>query len=80
MGKLAVETGAWIMWEKEGDEYRFLGRSKLIAEEKVKRKPLSEWVNPQGRFRPLRQNPKMLAEYERWVDREWEIMKEKVST
>jgi pyruvate ferredoxin oxidoreductase beta subunit len=75
MGKEAVETGAWIMWEKEGDEYRFLGRSKLIAEGKVQRKPLIEWIKKQGRFRTLVKSEEMLAEFERGIDREWEIMK-----
>jgi pyruvate ferredoxin oxidoreductase beta subunit len=75
IGKLAVESGAWIMWEMEGDEYRFLGRSKLIAEGKVQRKPLIDWVKAQGRFRPLHKNPEMFAEYERGIEREWEILK-----
>ncbi len=79
MGKLAVETGAWIMWEKEGDEYRFLGRSKLIAEGKVQRKPLIEYLRPQGRFRFLLKDSEMMAEYERGIEREWEIMKGRIS-
>ncbi len=80
MGKLAVESGAWIMWEMEGDEYRFLGRSKLIAEGKAKRKPLIDWIKPQGRFRFLRKDPEMMAEYERGIEREWEILKKLVGT
>ena len=78
IGKLAVETGAWIMWEKEADEWRFLGRSKLIAEGKVKPKPLLEYIKPQGRFRTLVKNPEFMKEYERGLEQEWELMKKRV--
>lgn len=78
IGKLAVETGAWIMWEKEADEWRFLGRSKLIAEGKVKPKPLLEYIKPQGRFRTLVKNPEFMKEYEWGLKREWELMKKRV--
>jgi pyruvate ferredoxin oxidoreductase beta subunit len=79
MGKLAVETGVWIMWEKEGDESRFLGRSKLIAEGKVERKPLMEYLEPQGRFRTLVRDSERVAEFERGIEREWEILKKRIS-
>ncbi|MFX1563549.1 MAG: thiamine pyrophosphate-dependent enzyme [Promethearchaeota archaeon] len=79
MGKLAVETGVWIMWEKEGDESRFLGRSRLIAEGKVERKPLMEYLEPQGRFRTLVKDSKRMAEFERGIEREWDILKKRIS-
>ncbi len=79
MGKLAVETGVWIMWEKEGDESQFLGRSKLIAEGKVERKPLMEYLEPQGRFHTLVKNSERMKEYERGIEREWDIMKKRIS-
>lgn len=79
MGKLAVETGVWIMWEKEGDESRFLGRSRLIAEGKMERKPLMEYLEPQGRFRTLVKDSDRVAEFERGIEREWEIMKTRIS-
>jgi len=79
MGRMAVESGAWIMWEREGDEWRFLGRSRLIAEGKVKRTPLIDYLRAQGRFRTLVRDPERVAEFERGVEQEWEIMKRKVS-
>lgn len=78
MGKLAVDTGVWIMWEKENNEWRFLGRSKLIAEGKVKKKPLMDYLQPQGRFRTLIKDPDRMKEFERGIEREWEILKQKV--
>ncbi len=77
-GKLAVETGIWIMWEKEGTEWRFLGRSKLIAEGKVKRKPLMDYLKPQGRFRTLIKDPERVKEFERGIELEWEILKNRI--
>jgi len=78
MGKLAIDTGVWIMWEKEGDEWRFLGRSKRIAEGKIERKPLMDYLKPQGRFRTLIKNPDRVKEFERGIEREWEILKKRV--
>jgi len=78
MGRLAVETGAWIMWEKEGEDWRFLDRSKLIAEGKATRRPLMDYLKPQGQFHTLLREPAMVEQFERWVDREWDVMKRRV--
>ncbi len=53
MGKLAVETGAWALYECENEHMVFNGKSKLILEEKIQRKPIEEWMKYQGRFRHL---------------------------
>jgi pyruvate ferredoxin oxidoreductase beta subunit len=66
------------MWEKEGSEWRFLGRSKRIAEGKIERKPLMDYLKPQGRFRTLIKNSERVKEFERGIDREWEILKKRV--
>jgi pyruvate ferredoxin oxidoreductase beta subunit len=78
MGKLAVDTGVWIMWENEGKEWRFLGRSKRIAEGKIERKPLMDYLKPQGRFRTLIKDSERVKEFERGIDLEWEILKKRV--
>jgi len=53
MGKLAVETGAWILYEYENGKLSFNGISKSIAEGKYKPKPVEEWLKLQGRFSHL---------------------------
>jgi len=53
MGVLAVETGAWALFENENDKMTFNGKSKLLLEEKIKPKPIEEWLKYQGRFRHL---------------------------
>jgi pyruvate ferredoxin oxidoreductase beta subunit len=80
IGKLAVKTGAWILWEKEGDEYRFTGLSKLIAEGKLERLPAIEYLKPQGRFRNLLKNPKAVKRFEEEIDRAWKNMKARVGS
>jgi pyruvate ferredoxin oxidoreductase beta subunit len=80
IGKLAVKTGAWILWEKEGDKYRFTGLSKLIAEGKLERLPAIEYLKPQGRFKNLLKNPKALKRFEDEIDRAWKNMKARVES
>ena len=53
MGIMAVETGAWALYECENDVVTFNGKSKLILEEKIQRKPIEEWIKQQGRFSHL---------------------------
>ena len=53
MGALSVETGAWALYEYENDEIKFNGISKLLFEEKIKPKPIEDWIKFQGRFRHL---------------------------
>ncbi len=50
MGIMAVETGAWALYEFENDKMTFNGKSKLILEKKIERKPIEEWIKYQGRF------------------------------
>ncbi|MCD6108429.1 MAG: 3-methyl-2-oxobutanoate dehydrogenase subunit beta [Thermoplasmata archaeon] len=53
LGKLAVETGAWILYEYENGKLSFNGISKSIAEGKYKPKPVEDWLKLQGRFSHL---------------------------
>jgi pyruvate ferredoxin oxidoreductase beta subunit len=45
MGVLAVETGAWALYEYENGKVTFNGKSKLILEGKIQRKPIEDWIN-----------------------------------
>jgi len=53
MGVLAIETGAWALYEFENEKMTFNGKSKLILEKKIEPKPVEEWIKYQGRFKHL---------------------------
>jgi pyruvate ferredoxin oxidoreductase beta subunit len=53
MGILAIETGAWALYEFENEKMIFNGKSKLLLEKKIEPKPVEEWIKYQGRFRHL---------------------------
>lgn len=52
MARLAVETGAWILYEEVDGQFAFTSYSKKILEGKD-RKPIEEYLRLQGRFRYL---------------------------
>ena len=52
IGKLAVETGLFILFEIENDRFRFTGRSKTMAE-RGKLVPLVNYVERQERFKKM---------------------------
>lgn len=75
MGALAVETGAWALYEYENDKMTFNGKSKLILEGKIKRKPVEDWIRYQGRFSHLfkpKKDIKRIKEIEDHIDKMWE--------
>ena len=50
LGELAVETGIWPLFEVEDGELKMYGKSKQIAQGRLKRKPVNEYLLRQGRF------------------------------
>ena len=75
MGLLAVETGAWALYEYENEKVTFNGKSKLILEKKIQPKPIEEWIRYQGRFRHLfkpEKDVKRLKELQEHTDKMWE--------
>jgi len=54
MARLAVETGAWILYEEIDGKQEFTAQSKKILKGR-ERKPIEEWLKMQGRFRHLQQ-------------------------
>lgn len=75
MGRLAVETGAWALYEYENDVMTFNGKSKLILEKKIERKPIEEWIKYQGRFSHLfkpEKDSKRIKALEKHNDEMWE--------
>jgi len=75
MGVLAIETGAWALYEYENDEVKFQGKSKLILEDKIKRKPMEDWIKYQGRFKHLfkpKKDIKRINDIQKHNDLVWE--------
>lgn len=75
MGIMAVETGAWALYEYENDTVTFNGKSKLILEKKIERKPVEDWLIQQGRFRHLfkpKKDVKKIKTIEDHIDLIWD--------
>jgi len=68
VGKLAVETGLFDLYEIDKGEFRLTGASKkLLGKE---RKPVSEYFKTQGRFKSL--NSDIVDTVQRQVDAKWQ--------
>ena len=69
MGRLAVETGAWILYEIENGEFNITYRP-------TERKPVSEYLKPQKRFKHMFKpgNEWMLEEFQNEVDKRWQAL------
>ena len=63
MGRLAVETGSWILYEIENGEFNVTYRPS-------ERKPVSEYLKPQKRFRHLTEDH--IEEIQKLVDSQCE--------
>jgi len=69
MGRLAVRTGMWTLFEIEHGKFELNSPSdKLI--DKTKRKPVREYLSLQDRFRKLTEVD--IEKVQRWVDEDWE--------
>ena len=75
MGIMAVDTGAWALYEYENGKMTFNGKSKLILEGKIERKPVEDWIKYQGRFSHLfkpKKDIKRIKAIEEHIDKMWE--------
>lgn len=75
MGVEAVETGVWVLYESENGKFTFNGKSKLILEGKIERKPVEAWMKKQGRFKHLfkpEKDTKTIAVIQDHIDQIWE--------
>jgi pyruvate ferredoxin oxidoreductase beta subunit len=72
--KLAVETCVFPVWESVKDHCQLSTPSKLVALAPQKKKPVSDYLQGQGRFRHMfkPQNKKLLEEVQRITDERWE--------
>ncbi len=67
LAKIAVDTCFWPLYEVENGKYKINYKPK-------EKKPILEWIKPQGRFRHLfkEEYAWVLEEFQRKVDEEWE--------
>ncbi len=79
VGKLAVQTGMWILYEIEHGRMRLTGPSKRLAGPGAKRKPLREYLDSQGRFRLAKEGP-IYDELERWVEENWQAVRNRLTS
>lgn len=69
VGRLAVATGAWILYEWHEGTYRLTGPSKGLLD-KGARRPLKDYLGIQGRYSKL--SPEDAASLQEDLDRYWE--------
>jgi pyruvate ferredoxin oxidoreductase beta subunit len=72
--KLAVETFVFPVWEAVSGEYQLSTPSKLVALAPQKKKPVSDYLQGQGRFRHMfkPQGKKLLEDVQRITDERWQ--------
>lgn len=70
LGELAVKTGVWPLYEVENGVLRLYGPTKQIAEGRLKRLPVREYLLRQGRFAHFTDED--IAYFQRKVDEMWE--------
>ncbi|MEM0057524.1 MAG: pyruvate synthase subunit PorB [Candidatus Bathyarchaeia archaeon] len=69
IGRLAVQTGIWALYEIENGKFRLSPPSDRLID-KSKRKPVKEYLTMQERFRHLTEAD--IEKIQRWVDEDWE--------
>ena len=69
MGRLAVQTGLFVLYEVENGKFKLNPPSDRLVD-KSKRKPVKEYFVGQGRFRGLSEQD--IAKIEKWADEDWD--------
>jgi len=69
MGRLAVQSGLWVLYEIENGKFRLNVPSDRLVD-KTKRKPVKDYFATQGRFRGLTEED--IQRIQKWVDEDWE--------
>ena len=72
IGRLAVRTGMWALFEIEHGKFRLTSSSKALID-KTKRKPIEEYLQMQERFANLKNEG--VLELQTWIDERWENYK-----
>ena len=75
MGRLAVQTGLFVLYEIENGKFKLNAPSDRLVD-KSKRKPVKEYFAGQGRFRNLTEDD--VVRIENWVDEDWNEYRKRV--
>jgi pyruvate ferredoxin oxidoreductase beta subunit len=73
MGKRAVKTGAWALWEAENGDLTINAPTLQIAQGKVKPTSLEEYIELQGRFNLVTRSPdkdKIIADMKAGIEKD----------
>jgi len=57
VSRMAVQSGMWLLYEHEDGETSFTAATKRMIEGKVKKKPVKEYLEIQGRFKQILSSP-----------------------
>lgn len=68
IGRLAVETGAWALFEIENGRFRLTGPSINILNQE-RRKPINEYLKIQERYRQMTDEDIKILK--KWIDESW---------
>jgi pyruvate ferredoxin oxidoreductase beta subunit len=69
MGRLAVQTGLWALFEIEQGQFKLNPPSSQLID-KARRRPVKDYLSVQGRFRSLDETD--IERVQRSVDEDWE--------
>jgi pyruvate ferredoxin oxidoreductase beta subunit len=69
MGRLAVQTGLWVLYEIENGKFKLNPPSDRLVD-KTKRRPIREYLTLQGRFRELTNED--IENIQKTLDESWE--------
>ncbi len=69
LGELAVMTGIWPLWEMENRVLRLIGKTRDIADGRLKRLPVRDYLLKQGRFAHFTDDD--IAYFQSKVDETW---------
>jgi pyruvate ferredoxin oxidoreductase beta subunit len=72
VGRLAVTTGLWVLYEIENGKFKLNSPSDRLIDQ-TKRKPIKEYFALQGRFRGLSADD--VGRVQKWVDEDWDQYK-----
>jgi pyruvate ferredoxin oxidoreductase beta subunit len=69
MGRLAVQTGLWVLYEIENGKFKLNSPSDRLVD-KTKRKPVKEYFALQGRFRTMLEQD--IEKINSYIEEDWE--------